>query len=341
MNLSEGDSLAQAEKYLREGDRFAALAILMEYVQQNPNSARAWWALSFAVQDRQEQIECVEKVLILKPSHSAAHARLTKLKSVQTPALKKPLPSAPPAPRAGKQNKTLQYAVLAVMGCFAIGLIGAAGVMFLGGGRASPLAPAPAGSQVAEISLPPTWTPTISPTPPPTLTPIPAFSTLVLNTPNDQPALQTAIASSKVGTSPGYYAPDFSLAEVSDNSTVRLSDYKGRGVIIFFWATWCRYCNNEMDDIQAIYNDYHGSGVTVLGLDVGENASLGRKYKNAKGLTFPVLDDSNTQVAATFHITGFPTHVFVDPNGVITYIASGALDYNNLELLVRDMMKMQ
>ena len=330
--------LERAERLLREGKPQQAGPLLEEYLHQHRDSARAWWALSFAAQDRQEQIECVEKVLILKPSHAAAHARLAKLKGTGTPVIRKP---TPPAPRTGKQNKTLQYAVLAVMGCFALGLIGAAGALFLGGGRAAPLAQAPAGSQAAEISLPPTWTPTISPTPPPTRTPIAAFSTLVLNTPNDQPALQTALASSKIGVSPGYNAPDFSLVEVSDNSTVRLSDYRGGGVIIYFWATWCRYCNEEMNDIQAIYNDYHGSGVTVLGLDVGESASLARKYRNAKGLTFPVLDDSNNQVAATFHITGFPTHVFVDPSGVITYIASGALDYNNLELLVRDMMKMQ
>jgi peroxiredoxin len=333
--------LERAEQLLREGKHQQASPLLEEYLHSHRDSARAWWALSFALQDRLEQIECIEKVLVLKPSHSAAYARLQKLKTAQSSVPGKPLQTAPAAPRAKKPSKTLQYAVLAVMGCFALGLIGAAGVFLLRGGRAAPRPQAPAGSQAAEISLPPTWTPTISPTPPATRTPIAAFSTLALSTPNNQPALQTAIALSKVGVSPGYNAPDFSLVEVSDNSTVRLSDYKGRGVIIYFWATWCRYCNQEMDDIQAIYNDYYGSGVTVLGLDVGESASLARKYRNAKGLTFPILDDSSNQVAATFHITGFPTHVFVDPNGVITYIASGALDYNNLELLVREMMNMQ
>ncbi|MBK6647582.1 MAG: hypothetical protein IPG44_17880 [Anaerolineales bacterium] len=279
----------------------------------------------------------------------------------------KPLQTAPAAPRAKKPSKTLQYAVLAVMGCFALGLIGAAGVFLLRGGRAAPRPQAPAGSQAAEISLPPTWTPTISPTPPATRTPIAAFSTLALSTPNNQPALQTAIASSKVGVSPGYNAPDFSLVEVSDNSTVRLSDYKGRGVIIYLVKHTATRKWTIFRRSKSFF--WRGRAPPVFG--VGESASLARQYRNAKGFTgcsgagaaplcfcvgagprrraikkknnaaFPILDDSSNQVAATFHITGFPTHVFVDPNGVITYIASGALDYNNLELLVREMMNMQ
>lgn len=336
--------LERAERLLREGKPQQASPLLEEYLHHHRDSARAWWALSFAVQDRLEQIECVEKVLILKPSHSAAITRLEKLKSAQPPAQRKtpqPIPAAAPPPRARGQGKTLQYAVLAVMGCFALGLVGGAAVLLINGGSAAPQPQAPAGTQAAEISLPPTWTPTISPTPPPSRTPIPGFSTMVINTPNDMPALQTAVASSKVGTSPGYYAPNFTLTDVSNNSNVSLSDYKGQGVIIFFWATWCGYCSAEMDDMQAIYNNYQSQGVTVMGLDVGESASLARKYKNAKGLTFPILDDSDNQVASIFRIRGLPTHVFVNPDGLITYIASGMLDYRGLEGQVQEMMNYQ
>lgn len=333
--------LERAEQLLREGKGGQASPLLEDYLRRNRNSARAWWALSFAVSDPREQIECIEKVLELKPSHAAAYARLEKLKAGRPSKPVTPLSPTPPAPRRKKQTPVVQYAILGVMGCFALALVGGVGMMILNGGRAAPLSPDPVVPHASQISLPPTWTPTISPTPPPSNTPIPGFSTMVINTPNDLPALQTAVASSKVGTSPGYYAPNFSLTEVSSNSTVSLGDYKGGGVIIFFWATWCGYCSAEMDDIQAIYNNYRSQGVMVLGLDVGESASLARKYKNAKGLTFPILDDSNNQVASTFRIRGLPTHVFVNPDGLITYIASGMLDYNGLERQIQEMMNYQ
>lgn len=333
---SDEQLLEHAEQMLREGRHGQASALLEDYLHRHRDSARAWWALSYAASDPQEQIECVEKVLELKPSHSAALARLEKLQKVRPV---QPFKTVPVAPRPRKQSATVQYIVLGVMGCFALALVGLGGVMFLNRGMASPLAPA--ATRSSEISLPPTWTPTISPTPAPTMTFVPAFSTITINTPNDLPALQTAVAGSKVGTSPGYYAPDFSLVDVSNNSKVRLSDYKGNGVIIYFWATWCPYCNDETDDIQAIYKNYRDDGVMVLGLDVGENADLARKYRDYKGLTFPILDDSTSQVAAQYGLRGFPTHVFVDPSGVITYIASGALDYNNLEQLVSEMMRIQ
>lgn len=332
MNLSGGDPLVLAEKYMREGNRLAALPLLMEYVRRHPDSARAWWMLSFAYTDPQEQLQCVDEVLRLTLDNAAAQARrekiLTRLSgNAASPSAQKV--QAAPRRSASKKMMGMQFAVLGVMALVVIGIVGVAAVMFLRGvaspiNMAQPQVPQPSG--YSEISLPPTWTPTITETPSASQTPLPVLSTLAVS-PTSVSVLQTSVAIGKVGPIRGYLAPDFSLVNVSDNSTVSLSNYRGKAVIVFFWATWCQFCNREMPSLQMVYETYKDDGLVVLAVDVGESASKARNYKDANRLTFPVLDDSGNGVASTYRVTGFPTHYFVDPSGVITRINIGGMDY--------------
>lgn len=356
MNDTGGNLLKQAEQYLREGKKQSALSALAEYLRQNPNSAKGWWLMSFAAPDSATQIECVERVLGLAPNNVSAHTRLEKLKgsarvspfvdnSAEIPASGSSRPSLQQRPARKKQNnQMLQYGVLAVMACVAAGILGFAGMFIAQGLSGTPMqqpaAPVVQGtSSYSEISLPPTWTPTALPTlaasltPPPLMTSQPATPTLYL--------LQTSVAKAKVGVGRGYYAPDFSLTNVNDNATVNLYDYKGKAVIVFFWATWCRYCKAEMPAIQMLYETYESQGLVVLGVDVGESASQARAYKSANSITFPILNDAGNNVAATYQVTAFPTHYFIDPNGVITSINIGGMDYWALTGKVKGMLNIQ
>jgi peroxiredoxin len=353
MNDSGDSLLKQAEQHLRMGNKRAALSLLTEYLHQFPNSAKGWWMMSFAVPNQATQIECLERVLELSPNSASALARLQKLKDstgvspfietgnakLQPSSEQKP---SQPKLRGRQNNQILQYSVLGVMICVAASVLGFAGMLLFNGRGSVPMQAAPVAqgtSSYSEISLPPTWTPTASPTlaasltPPPLMTSLPATPTLYL--------LQTSVAKAKVGVSRGYYAPDFSLTSVSDNRTVSLYDFKGKGVIVFFWATWCRYCNAEMPAMQMLYETYESQGLMVLGVDVGESASKGRAYKEKNSITFPILNDAGNNVAATYQVTGFPTHYFIDPNGVITSINIGGMDYWALAEKVKGMLNIQ
>ncbi len=288
MNSTDNELLLKAEQLLREGKKQQAAPLLEEYLRGNINSARGWWALSFAVPEVEEQIVCVERVLKLNPTHTSALARLEKLKSAvpvsfgETPAKENP-------PRKKKQSQTLQFAVLAVMGCIALGLVGFAGVMIVRGATARPAqVPVNNGTQIG-ISLPPTWTPTITATPLPTQTPLP-MSTIAVGLPT-QDLLQTAVAQAKVGPVVGYFAPDFTAENINTGELEKLSDYKGNAVLVFFWATWCPYCEREVPSLQNVYKAYQDEGFVVLGINVGEKSFLARDYVGRHLLTFSNFDD--------------------------------------------------
>jgi len=173
----------------------------------------------------------------------------------------------------------------------------------------------------AQQTLPPTWTPTITETPRPSATFIPADSSAVSTS-----AFMINTLVKPVGPSIGMFAPDFSLKNVNSGSTVSLSDYHGQTVIIFFWATWCPHCANEVSTMQSVYGEYKDKGLVVLALDVGESAAKARSYRSALNLTFTILNDSGQAVATKYHVTAFPTHFFVASNGQISSIAVGEVN---------------
>jgi peroxiredoxin len=362
MAEQSNQGLQQAEQLLREGKKQEARAVLVGYVRSNPSSTRGWWMLSFALTDPKQQIECVERVLWLDPNYAPARARLEKLNgSVQSsvspfvettspqPVIVSSQPakgasspaSQKPAPRPGKKanNLVLQYAVLAVMGCMAMGVVGFGVVMIVRGYSNVPMQAAPLAQPVVITpTLPPTWTPPATATLIATQTPFPTNTPLVMPTSFVLPT--ATVPKSQIAPIKGSYAPDFKLINVDGDKQVKLSNYGGRGVIIFFWATWCQYCKAEMPAMQMIYQAYENQGLVVLAVDVGESASQARRYRKSQSLTFPVLNDADQVVSSKYRVAAFPTHFFVDPSGVISSVNVGTLDYWGLNAKVKAMLNL-
>ncbi|MDO9300782.1 MAG: redoxin domain-containing protein [Anaerolineales bacterium] len=369
MAEQNNQNLQYAEQLLREGRKQEARTVLAEYVRGHPSSTRGWWMLSFALTDPKQQIECVERVLRLDSNYTPAHARLEKLKGnvfVQPsvspfvdstpsqpaivsdqPAKQNPLPSASqnPALRKKTNNLVLQYAALAVMACVAMGALGFAAVMIVQGNSSVPMQSAPAvqPTAITPLSLPPTWTPTTTATLIATQTLSPKNTPLVMTTlatPTLYVLPTIPIPKSQIAPVKGSYAPDFSLTNVNGNQKVKLSNYGGKAVIIFFWATWCQYCKAEMSSMKLIYQAYESQGLVVLAVDVGESAGLARKYSEGNSLTFPVLNDAGSDVSSKYRVTAFPTHFFINPSGIVTSVNVGAMDYLGLNTKVRAMLNL-
>jgi peroxiredoxin len=372
MAEQDGNSLQHAEQLLREGRKQEARTVLVGCVRSNPSSTRGWWMLSFALTDSKQQVECVERVLRLDPNYAPARARLEKLKgNINTQLLVSPfaesapsqsavVPSQPigenaPSPvpqkstsnlRKKTNNEVIQYAVLAVMACMAVGVIGVGAAMIIRWTSSVPAQAAPSvpPTGITPLSLPPTWTPTATATLIatqtlfPTSTPLATSTVLVLPTNTILPTL--VISKPKVGVVQGASAPDFKLTNVNTDKKVKLSDYEGKAVIIFFWATWCQYCKMEMPEMQKIYQAYKDQGLVVLAVDVGENATLARKYRDAHSLTFPILNDASNALASQYRVTAFPTHFFVNPSGVISSVNVGSMGYLGLNTMVRSMLNL-
>ncbi len=129
---------------------------------------------------------------------------------------------------------------------------------------------------------------------------------------------------------PGYLAPDFELKDYNGKS-VKLSNFKGKPVLINFWATWCPPCRAEMPEIQAAFRRYAGVGLVVLGVDAREDESTVKKYVEDGSYTWIMPLDQRGEVINTYRVTAFPTSFFVDREGFIQATQIGGMDKRGLE----------
>lgn len=127
------------------------------------------------------------------------------------------------------------------------------------------------------------------------------------------------------GPEVGKLAPDFKLQSL-DGQTVSLGDFRGKPVLLNFWASWCGPCRAEMPFLQEIYEDkeWSGKGLVILTIDIGENPSVVKEFMENYDLSFPVLLDIDQDVALEYNIRAIPTTFFIDKDGIIQDIKVGA-----------------
>ncbi|WP_409251226.1 thiol-disulfide oxidoreductase ResA [Bacillus sp. SCS-153A] len=123
---------------------------------------------------------------------------------------------------------------------------------------------------------------------------------------------------------PGDEAPDFVLQDMEGNIH-RLSDYKGQGVFLNFWGTWCKPCEKEMPYIERQYQAFKDKGVQILAVNVAESDFQVNKFIEEHSLTFPVVIDSERDVLNAYGIKPLPTTLLVDADGKITKIITGEM----------------
>jgi peroxiredoxin/outer membrane lipoprotein-sorting protein len=120
----------------------------------------------------------------------------------------------------------------------------------------------------------------------------------------------------------GTEAPDFTLKNV-DGQAVDLKSYRGKVVLVDFWATWCPPCQEEMPHLEQMHRELREKGLVVLGLDVGESAETVRDFAREHHYTFTLLLGAEPEIAARYHVDGYPTVFLVDRAGKIAGRYSG------------------
>ena len=134
------------------------------------------------------------------------------------------------------------------------------------------------------------------------------------------PAQQTqSISQSTQNTNP--VAPDFTLKDLNGND-VKLSDYKGKIVILNFWAVWCQYCLLEMPDFNELNKELEKEDeVVILAINSQESPEKVKEYLTSSNIDLKVLLDQDGTVTQTYGISGFPTTFFINKDGSLyTYI---------------------
>ncbi|HLU23774.1 thiol-disulfide oxidoreductase ResA [Lederbergia graminis] len=122
----------------------------------------------------------------------------------------------------------------------------------------------------------------------------------------------------------GDKAPNFSLVDMNGDRH-ELSDYKGKGIFLNFWGTYCEPCKDEMPDMENQYKVYKDQGVEILAVNVGEPDYFIEKFLDKYPLSFPVLKDKNRDVRDVYNIYNLPATFLINPEGEIIKIEEGRL----------------
>ena len=139
----------------------------------------------------------------------------------------------------------------------------------------------------------------------------------------------------------GNPAPDFALSDLSGHK-VRLSDLKGKVVLVNFWATWCPPCREEVPSMANLNRLMAGKPFQMLAISIDQEGKQAiEAFFSRAGVTLPALLDSNGAIGKLYGITGVPETFIVDRKGVIMKKVVGGLDWSAPEVVafLNDAMK--
>ena len=122
----------------------------------------------------------------------------------------------------------------------------------------------------------------------------------------------------------GAQAVDFSLPDLEGNQ-VALSDFRGRNVLLNFWASWCGPCRAEIPHLVKFREEFHDQGFEILAVNMRESPYRVSQFAEQNKLRFPVVLDRTGMVSAAYFVRAIPTNILLDDEGVIRTVHYGAL----------------
>jgi len=147
------------------------------------------------------------------------------------------------------------------------------------------------------------------------------------------PEVERALRDAKISVFEQRTEPtDFTLPLLGGEN-VSLSSYKGKVVILNFWATWCPPCRAEMPSMETLYKSFNGQGLEILAVDIGEDTSTVQKFIRSNGYTYPILLDSSKKISSIYGIKAIPTTYIIDREGKIIGRVIGSIKWDNKKVI--------
>jgi cytochrome c biogenesis protein CcmG/thiol:disulfide interchange protein DsbE len=116
----------------------------------------------------------------------------------------------------------------------------------------------------------------------------------------------------------GKAAPDFTLPALNGGAPVHLASFKGKPVVLNFWASWCDPCNQEAPILSQAAASMKAQGVVMLGVDGPENVDNARAFIQKYGITYQNVQDTiNSTTAISYGVTAFPETFFINKDGIV------------------------
>jgi len=135
-------------------------------------------------------------------------------------------------------------------------------------------------------------------------------------------------------------APDFTLGSRA-GKPLSLADYKGKVVMLNFWASWCVPCKQEMPLLDTIYKKYGKMGFTLIGVNVEPDSKAANAVLEKIPVSFPVVYDTDSKVSQLYQVSGMPSTVIIDRKGQMRMLHRGYKPGDENEYLdsIRALMK--
>jgi cytochrome c biogenesis protein CcmG/thiol:disulfide interchange protein DsbE len=129
----------------------------------------------------------------------------------------------------------------------------------------------------------------------------------------------------------GEAAPDPSLPKLDEPGNGSLKEYRGKWVLVNFWASWCIPCRDEAPALEKFQHEHAGKTFTVVGIDTQDISDDGAKFAKEYGISYPLLHDGNGDDSHEFGTTGVPENYLLEPNGKLAWSEPRPVDATILE----------
>lgn len=155
--------------------------------------------------------------------------------------------------------------------------------------------------------------------------------TYFITTPKTAPATSSGTSTMVVGQP----VPDFSATSLN-GEPITLHQFRGQPVWLVFNATWCAGCRAEAPDLEVVAKEVASQKVAVISVYKAEEATPVRNFTTLLGLTFTHIPDPQSRISSHYRVSGVPAHYFIDANGVLKAIRSGALNQEKMRAAVAE-----
>ena len=142
----------------------------------------------------------------------------------------------------------------------------------------------------------------------------------------------------EAATRVGDVLPKATVTDLKGAGVTIPTDFKGKVLIIHFWATWCQYCAREVAVMQSLYNWYQARGVVPCSVDVGESKETAASFVRSQKISYPVFVDPTSSVARQYGVSGIPTTFALNREGIVRFRIIGEIAADGLEKIVKALL---
>ncbi|WP_280771945.1 TlpA family protein disulfide reductase [Salipaludibacillus daqingensis] len=138
---------------------------------------------------------------------------------------------------------------------------------------------------------------------------------------------------------PGHQAPDFN-AETFTNDRFQLNGAGKNGTVLYFWTSWCPYCQASSEAMEEAYQTY-GEDINIIGVNAGQHDRLSEaeQFIERNELHFTNVLDEDGAISSAYYVPPVPTTVFIDEQGIMTYRKTGAISSSELTTEIQALLK--